>query len=572
MAIKSIASGTVADAYLELLADRGIDYLFANAGTDFAPIIESYARAQVMGTRVPRPVTVPHENVAINMAQGYYLKSGRIQAVMVHVNVGTANAICGLINGWRGNVPVFFTAGRTPFSETGGAMGMRSGEIHWPQEMRDQRAMVREFMKWDYELPNGEVLETAIDRALNIALTEPMGATYLTLPREVLAAPIRDFRYSSPSRLVRPAPSVADSLAIEKAAEMIAAAENPIIITRSAGRVESDVAKIQALAECFAIPVFERKHSFMSIPASSPMHMGGNPEAFFDAADVIVVIEADVPWVPKHKAPRPETKIIHIGVDPQFRDYPLRGFMCDLGIAGEIGTALTTLTKALAGHEKNASARIDSRRARFAEARERMTARMAANLVAQKKASPIHPAWINHCINQVKGDDGIVVKEALTPSTNLRFEKPGTFFSLGQGGALGWSLGTALGMKAAVPDRLVICAVGDGSYMFGNPIPAHYVGKAEKLPTLTVIYNNEMWNAVRRNTRDVYPDGYAARSNREPLTYFEPGTRFEKAVEALDGYGESVTDALSLPRALDRAVDYAASGRQAVLNVVCGAG
>ena len=572
MAIKSIASGTVADAYLELLADRGIDYLFANAGTDFAPIIESYARAQVMGTRVPRPVTVPHENVAINMAQGYYLKSGRIQAVMVHVNVGTANAICGLINGWRGNVPVFFTAGRTPFSETGGAMGMRSGEIHWPQEMRDQRAMVREFMKWDYELPNGDVLETAIDRALNIALTEPMGATYLTLPREVLAAPIRDFRYSSPSRLVRPAPSVADSLAIEKAGDMIAAAENPIIITRSAGRVESDVAKIQALAERFAIPVFERKHCFMSIPASSPMHMGGNPEAFFDAADVIVVIEADVPWVPKHKAPRPETKIIHIGVDPQFTDYPLRGFTCDLGIAGETGTALTMLTQALAGHEKNAGARIDSRRAGFAEARERMTARMAANLEAQKNAFPIHPAWINHCINQVKGDDGIVVKEALTPSTNLRFEIPGTFFSLGQGGALGWSLGTALGMKAAAPDRLVICAVGDGSYMFGNPIPAHYVGKAEKLPTLTVIYNNEMWNAVRRNTRDVYPDGYAARSNHEPLTYFEPGTRFEKAVEALDGYGESVTDALSLPRALDRAVDYAISGRQAVLNVVCGTG
>jgi len=81
-----------------------------------------------------------------------------VQAVMVHVNVGTANAICGLINGWRCNIPVLFTAGRTPYSEEGVLMGMRSGEIHWPQEMRDQRAMVREFVKWDYELPNGEVL------------------------------------------------------------------------------------------------------------------------------------------------------------------------------------------------------------------------------------------------------------------------------------------------------------------------------------------------------------------------------------------------------------------------------
>jgi acetolactate synthase-1/2/3 large subunit len=127
-------------------------------------------------------------------------------------------------------------------------------------------------------------------------------------------------------------------------------------------------------------------------------------------------------------------------------------------------------------------------------------------------------------------------------------------------------------MKAGAPDKLVICAIGDGSYMFANPIPAHYVGKAEKLPTLTVIYNNEMWNAVRRNTRDVYPDGYAARSNQEPLTYFEPGTHFEKAVEAVDGYGEKVERADALPAALDRAVDQVSRGRQAVLNVLCGTG
>jgi len=116
----------------------------------------------------------------------------------------------------------------------------------------------------------------------------------------------------------------------------------------------------------------------------------------------------------------------------------------------------------------------------------------------------------------------------LTPSEHLSFSKPGTYYSLGQGGALGWSLGTALGVKAGAPDKLVICAVGDGSYIFGNRWRPIMSARRKKLPTLTVVYNNEMWNAVRRNTRDVYPDGYAARSNREPLTYFEPGTRYEK--------------------------------------------
>ena len=572
MAIKTIASGTVADAYLALLADRGIDYLFANAGTDFAPLIEAYAKAQAHGTKVPKPVTVPHENVAIAMAQGYFLKTGRPQAVMVHVNVGTANAICGLINGWRGNIPVLFTAGRTPYSEEGGLMGMRSGEIHWPQEMRDQRAMVREFVKWDYELPKGEVLESAVDRALNIAMSEPQGPVYMTLPRETLAAPIENFHYASPSRHSTPSPAFPDVNAIDQAADMLAAAENPLIITRAAGRIESDVAKLAGLAERFAIPVFERKHHYMSMPANSPMHLGSNPEAYFDVADVIVVLEADVPWVPKHKAPRPETKIIHIGADPLFANYPLRGFPCDLAITGIAGATLPALTEALASREKAAASRIEARRKRLAEAREKLAGRVATNLQKIKDASPIHPGWINHCINRVKGDDGIVVKEALTPSEHLSFTKPGTFYSLGQGGALGWGLGTALGMKAGAPDRLVICAVGDGSYMFGNPIAAHYVGKAEKLPTLTVIYNNEMWNAVRRNTRDVYPDGYAARSNREPLTYFEPGTRYEKAIETVGGYGERVEDASALPKALDRALDAVASGQQALLNVICATG
>lgn len=207
MSLKTIQNASVAEAYLRLLSDRGIDYLFANSGTDFAPLIEAYAKLQAEGAAVPKPITVPHENVAIHMAMGHYMRSGKIQAAMVHVNVGTANAICGLLNAWRGNVPVLFSAGRTPYSEDGGVLGARTGEIHWPQEMRDQGAMVREFTKWDYELPGVEVLETTVDRAIGIALAEPAGPVYLRLPREILARPAGDFRYSSPTRRKAPLPT-----------------------------------------------------------------------------------------------------------------------------------------------------------------------------------------------------------------------------------------------------------------------------------------------------------------------------------------------------------------------------
>jgi acetolactate synthase-1/2/3 large subunit len=570
--MKTLPAGTVADAYLQLLADRGIDYLFANAGTDFAPLIEAYAKAQAHGVTVPKPITVPHENVAINMAQGYYLATGRPQAVMVHVNVGTANAMCGLINSWRGNIPVLFTSGRTPYAEEGGLPGERSGEIHWPQEMRDQRAMTREFMKWDYELPNGQVLESAVDRALNIAMTQPRGPVYMTLPREVLAAPLDNFRFSSPSRHATPWPPYPHEAAVEEAAELIANAENPLIITAGAGAHPSDELQLSYVADRFAIPVVRRKNRYMCLPDDHPMNIGFDPDAHLDEADVVIVLECDVPWIPKKKAPRPDAKIIHIGVDPIFQSYPLRGFPCDLAITGGVAATLHHLAMALYRREMIMAGKLEARFKRIAQMHEKMKARLAERLEKQRVASPIHPAWINHCINQVKDADTIVLKEALTPSEHLHFTKPGTYYSLGQGGALGWSLGTALGIKAGAPDKLVITAVGDGSYMFGNPLAAHYVAKAEKWPTLTVVYNNEMWNAVRRNTRDVYPDGYAARSNREPLTYFEPGTHYEKAIEAFDGYGESVSLAAELPKALDRALNAVAKGQQALLNVVSSAG
>ena len=111
MARKELAVESVAEAYLALLADRGIEYLFANAGTDFAPIVEAYAKmahtgAAHTGMAAPKPLIATHENLAMSMAHGYAAASGRVPAVMVHVSVGTANALCGVLNAARTNVPI----------------------------------------------------------------------------------------------------------------------------------------------------------------------------------------------------------------------------------------------------------------------------------------------------------------------------------------------------------------------------------------------------------------------------------------------------------------------------------
>jgi acetolactate synthase-1/2/3 large subunit len=174
VARKKIETAIVAEAYLALLAERGVEYLFANAGTDFAPIVEAYAKAAHSGLPAPKPLIATHENLAFSMAHGYAVASGRVPAVMVHVSVGTANAICGVFNAARENVPILFTAGRSPLTEEGLA-GARDTYIHWAQEMFDQAGMLRELVKWDYELRNGTQLETVVDRALTVATSPPEG-------------------------------------------------------------------------------------------------------------------------------------------------------------------------------------------------------------------------------------------------------------------------------------------------------------------------------------------------------------------------------------------------------------
>ncbi|MGE3933305.1 MAG: thiamine pyrophosphate-requiring protein [Rhodospirillaceae bacterium] len=571
MPTQTLTNPTVAEAYLALLAARGVDYLFANAGTDFAPIIEAYAKSTGTGAKLPKPVTVPHENVAVHLALGHAAVSGRPQAVMVHVSVGTANAVCGLINAWRANIPILFTAGRTPLTEAG-MQGSRDTHIHWPQEMADQAGMVRESVKWDYELRNGQQLASVVDRALSIAASAPQGPIYLTLPREILAMPLDRFEIADTARHLGAVPALAEAAAVERAAALIARAERPVIATSRYGRRAEDVAVLAAIAERYALPVVSYVSRYVALPASHPMNMGGNPKTFVEHADVILVLDSDVPWMPVEVSPRADATVIQIADDPTFADYPIRGFPSDLSLAGDPMGTLALLDAALEPLMKGQADRIETRRRRLGDEKAAMDAKRRAFIERSRTQAPIHPAWLGQCVNDAKGDDAIVVKESPTGGGFLSFEKPGTMLNIGAAGGLGWGLGSAIGAKLAAPDKLVIAYEGDGSYMFSVPVAAHYVALDQDAPFLTVIANNQRWQAVRDATTMVYPSGHAARANSEPLTYFNPALRLEKAVETAGGHGETVTDPAALPAALDRAIRIVTEERrQAVLNVICSA-
>ena len=570
MSKRKLKVDSTGEAFLAVLADRGVDYLFGNAGTDFASIIEGLAKAAAGGAPAPRPIIAPHENLAMAMAHGAYLATGRPQAVMVHVNVGTANAMCGLLNASRESIPLVLAAGRTPINEDGG-LGSRSVYIHWGQEMFDQASMVRDTVKWDYELRNPGQVEAVVDRALAISMSEPRGPVYLSLPREVLADGVGAFAFDSPGLRQPAAPPAPDAEATRRAAQWIARAARPLIVTSSFGRDAADVPALARLAERFALPVVGHQPRYAFLPTSHSMHMGFDPEALLGEADLIVVLDSDVPWIPKFHKVNPEARVIHIAADPLFSHYPMRGFRTDVAITGAPGATVRALARPLAAAARGAKAkaRIEARRKRLARWRAELGAGRKKTLAALAADAAPTPAAVAACLNKVMGGDDVLVTEMPFPLDLMDIEKLGTYFGGSPAGGLGWGLGAALGIKLGRPERRVVAVIGDGSYMFGNPTPAHFASRAHGLPTLTIILNNRMWAAVREATLGLYPDGAAAKSNHAPLTYLEPAPEYQLIVEASGGYGEKVERAGDLSAAIARALDAVDNeGRQAVLNVV----
>jgi acetolactate synthase-1/2/3 large subunit len=570
MSRKQLKAATVAEVYLALLAERGVEYLFANAGTDFAPIVEAYARAAHSGLPAPKPLIATHENLAMSMAHGYAAASGKIPAVMVHVSVGTANALCGVFNAARVNVPILFTAGRSPLTEEG-LDGARDTYIHWAQEMFDQAGMLRETVKWDYELRNGAQLETVIDRALTVAASPPAGPVYLSLPREVLAEKLAGFAYDQPARRVAASPPAPDETAVAAAADLIAKARHPLIVTADAGRDPAAVPLLAGFAERFAIPVVEHRQRYLNLPADHPCHLGYNPAALLDEADAILVIECDVPWTPVRKAPRPDCAVIHIGVDPLFSRYPIRGFAADVAITGAPRLVLPRLEATLAPLVTEPA--IGDRRARLAERREAMQAGWAKQREETRDLKPLSPIRVSACLAEARAPASVLVNEYTLLPEHCPSTRPGGFFGSSPAAGLGWGAGAALGVKLAEPERQVIAVLGDGSYIFSNPVAVHHAAAAHRLPVLFIVVNNAMWGAVRRATLGMYPQGEAARSNRPPFIDLEDVPAFERVCAAAGGYGERVEDPAELPAALKRALHAVeVEKRQALLNVICQGG
>jgi acetolactate synthase-1/2/3 large subunit len=299
------------------------------------------------------------------------------------------------------------------------------------------------------------------------------------------------------------------------------------------------------------------------------MHVGFSPAPFLEAADAVLVIDCDVPWYPAVHRLADDCRVIQMGIDPLYGRYPIRGFPCDLALRVDPAAGMPMLTEALAARRASAEDGILERRARVRAIHDQQRVAWRDAMEAVRNDSPLDPLWVSHCIDSVKDDDTIIFNEYDLDLTQVNFDRPGTLFGNSAAGGLGWGLGASLGARLAAPDKLVIAVLGDGSYMFGNPTPAHFVSQALRIPTLTVIFNNALWNAVRLSNLRIYPDGWAARTKHFPLSELAPSPRYELLVTANGGYGERVDQASEVKPALKRAIRVVRDeGRSAVLNMI----
>ncbi|GIX13712.1 MAG: acetolactate synthase [Paracoccaceae bacterium] len=559
-----MTSMTAGGAILARLKALGITHVLANSGTDFPPIIEGLAEAQARGIALPRAVTVPHEHAAMGMALGAWLMTGRPQAVMLHTNVGLANGAIGALNAACEQAPLILMSGRTPVTE-GGRFGARSVPIGWGQEMRDQHALVRESVKWDYELRFPEQVGPLLDRALAIAASTPAGPVYLSLPREVLCAPVDPAPLAAPPAIA-PAITAPDPAAVQRAARLIAGARAPLVIAQRGAGDEASFAAFAGWVEEWGIAVSSWWATRLAIPTDHPCHVGADPGPALAEADVVIVLDCLAPWWPDRHAPDPQSRIIQIGPDPLYARYPVRGFRSDVTLAGETGLCLAALIDAMRGMARDAAA-IAARRERLAAVAARERARLAA-LAEAGAGAPMSRAWIGHCLSQaLEGLPATVFSELGLPLETLTRRDRLSWFQEPFAGGLGWSVPAALGAKMACPDRVIVATPGDGSYIFANPTACHQVAEALGLGVVILVINNGEWGAVRKSVTQLYPDGHAARANRMPLTALEPVPDFTLTARASRAHAETVTDGAALPAALGRALAAAAEGRQALLDL-----
>jgi acetolactate synthase I/II/III large subunit len=560
-------TATGAELFLRTLQDRGVRYIFMNPGTDTFPVQEEYARLSAAGEPLPELVMCPFESLTSSAAQGYYLATGQAQVAFVHVDVGTANASGSLNDAKGARVPVVLCAGLSPVTIED-VPGGRSKYINWAQDVPDQAALVRNYVKNEQVAYRAAAIPRAVQRAFQVAESDPMGPAYLTFPREALmeetelGGDIDARRYAG----VRSGSPNAED--VEQLADWIAAAERPVVLANYLGADPDAVRALVELSDLAGIGVVEYRGR-VNFPLTHPHHLGFKTEAATEGSDLVIVLEHDVPYVPVQTEPAPDAKIVHVGHDPYWEGISTWGFPSDLGIRADARRTLDAVTAALAARlEDTDRDRIADRKERLAAEHKAWSTRAWAPLEGTE-GEPVSPTLFGQILAEGLPDNVVIFEEAVTTGNPIALQMkdlgPGRMFRNG-GSYLGWGLGAATGYGLARTDDIPVALSGDGSFLFSGLSVVRCFARKNQVPVLSIVANNTVYNSTRLAGRDGYPDGAQVTHGYVGTDFGEPPAA-DKIAEACGVAGFHARDAEQFRSMLKEALEIVRSGQPALITV-----
>jgi acetolactate synthase-1/2/3 large subunit len=556
-----------AEVILEFLRAQGTDCIFASPIAVMAPLWEALARRRARGAEErPRYLQCRHESLAVSLASGYYKATGRAQVVFLPTGLGVLNGAMALRTALQDRVPMTVLS---PDTLTYGDVPELDPGPEWPSLLIDQHGPARDAepcVKWAKEVKTPGDLAHELRRALYFAETIPRGPTLVAIPFDQLlsAVPL------PPAPRIEARPVMASPEQLDEIAALLAGADEPVIITDHGGRTDAERAALIGLAEALAAPVFEfMLPAYHNVPRSHPLVMLGPVEPVLERADVILIAGANGPWHPPQRPLRSGSSVIHLEEDPLRPRSAFWGYRTTHAVAGE---RLLNLQALLLGVRRKLPSPPAERARRWHAHKEQAIeqGRRDAEAALGRAHDVVPAAELFRALHRALPASSIIVDEivAQTPQMiQFLFERKPLEQYRGWVGALGTSMGTALGVKVARPERTVVCILGDGAFHY-NPVHAAF-GFAQEhgVPILVVVCDNRQYFSQTWNVHKYFPEGAAVRTGQYFGNVISPTPDYAKLVEAYGGAGERVTRHVELDAAIKRALATLAAGRSALLDV-----
>jgi benzoylformate decarboxylase len=486
----SATQKTASQAYLEVAAAHGVEYVFGLPGTSGQEFIGTIADQE----RV-RFILALHETCVVSMADGHARVTGRPSLAQVSTLPGSANTVGALYDAYRDRSPVVVTSTDVDTRLVG-------RDSH--TEGKDLVGLTRQFTKWSAEVNRADRIPEVLNRAFKVAASPPTGPVYLALPCNLLGEVID---VQSPaaegSRIV---PRIAaDPEALADAARLLAQAKRPLIVAGSGIAKAGAIEELIKFAELLAAPVvMEPRYSFLSFPTAHPQSFQIPERApsfnlpIWGVPDVIVAIGCRLIREYRYldnPVMKPETRCIHIEEDPWEIG---KVFPVDYGIIADAKSALRSLLEFFPKIAAAANGR-DERLACIKKAREQLDKDLENKVKEGWDGTPINTARLVRTMDRLLEKDALIVNESPTSKdiimANFQFTSNRSYFSNSSGGFLGWGLGASIGAKLASPSRRVIACLGDGSTMFG--IQGLWTLAKYRVPLIVIVFNNRAYMAVK---------------------------------------------------------------------------